>query len=286
LSSISQPSSNPRERLRQMQAMAKAYDNLASSAPGLPEPESLVPVVLAVNDLIRSVADAKITTESAIAQLQSLEDQVRGEDARLTDANALAGAIESRMARLQTAQDERVSKPPEDLARDILRTKQQRKKFYKSESKDIRILIEKFIHDHLGAMVAAEEIGGPVAGELDGIDDDMLSAGFSTQGKPVNIKNISKGSSNAKRQRRLDEIWGDRSGKTPSTEHEAACIQLSTLIDDLIMALNGTSESGIYVELEKDSAAARFLVRAKVAQYHPKDARKLRLIDFGRELDG
>jgi hypothetical protein len=27
------------------------------------------------------------------------------------------------------------------------------------------------------------------------------------------------------------------------------------------------------------------LVRAKVAQFHPKDARRLRLIDFGRELD-
>jgi hypothetical protein len=285
LSRISQPSSNPRERLRQMQAMAKAHDALAASAPELPDPDSLVPIVLAMDDLKRSISDAKTAVESSLGQLQSLENQVRSDEASLTDADAVAGAIESRMAKLQTAQDERVSKPPEDLARDMLRTKQQRKKLYKTESKNIRKALEKFIQDHLGAMIAAEELGGPVAGELDGIDQDVLSAGFSTQGRPVNTKDVNRATSAAKRQQRLDEIWGAQSGNAPTTEQQAACEQLSTLMDDLIMALSGSSESGIYVELERDSAAARFLVRAKVAQYHPKDARKLRLIDFGRELD-
>jgi hypothetical protein len=268
-----------------MQAMAKAYDTLAASAPELPEPASLVPIVLAMDDLKRSISDAKNAIESSLGQLQSLENQVRSDEVSLTDADALAVAIESRMAKLQTAQDERVSKPPEDLARDMLRMKQQRKKLHKTESKNIRKALKKFIQDHLGAMIAAEELGGPVAGELDGIDQDMLSAGFSTQGKPVNTKDANRATSAAKRQQRLDEIWGLQSGSAPTTEQQAACEQLSTLIDDLIMALSGSSESGIYVELERDSAAARFLVRAKVAQYHPKDARKLRLIDFGRELD-
>jgi hypothetical protein len=42
---------------------------------------------------------------------------------------------------------------------------------------------------------------------------------------------------------------------------------------------------GVYVDLPRESAAARFLVRSKCAQFHPKDARKLRLIDFGGEID-
>ena len=43
--------------------------------------------------------------------------------------------------------------------------------------------------------------------------------------------------------------------------------------------------SGVYVHIQRESAASRFLVRAKVAQLHPKDAKRIRLVDFGRELD-
>lgn len=48
---------------------------------------------------------------------------------------------------------------------------------------------------------------------------------------------------------------------------------------------SGGDSSAAYVELPKETAAARFLVRSKVAQFHPRDSTKLRLIDFGRELD-
>ncbi len=40
-----------------------------------------------------------------------------------------------------------------------------------------------------------------------------------------------------------------------------------------------------YVTLQRESAAARFLVRAKIAQFAPRDARRIRLIDFGKRLD-
>ena len=56
------------------------------------------------------------------------------------------------------------------------------------------------------------------------------------------------------------------------------------LTEDL---LNIAVEEGTlaYVTMQRDAAAARFLVRAKVAQFHPKDAQRLRLIDFGQEID-
>ena len=53
----------------------------------------------------------------------------------------------------------------------------------------------------------------------------------------------------------------------------------------LLVALAGESEGGVYINLNRESAAARFLVRAKVAAFHPKDARRLRLVDFGRDLE-
>ena len=49
--------------------------------------------------------------------------------------------------------------------------------------------------------------------------------------------------------------------------------------------MNASLETTQYVNLEKDGAAARFLVRAKVAVYHPKDARKLKLLDFGSTVE-
>ena len=57
-------------------------------------------------------------------------------------------------------------------------------------------------------------------------------------------------------------------------------MEMHSLLDDLLEA--GTS----YIDLPRDSAASRFLVRSKVAQFHPRDARRLRLVDFGRSLDG
>lgn len=57
------------------------------------------------------------------------------------------------------------------------------------------------------------------------------------------------------------------------------------LIGNLFATLRGPGGGKVYYPLERESAASRFLVRAKVAQFHPKDAKKLRLIDFGKELD-
>lgn len=49
--------------------------------------------------------------------------------------------------------------------------------------------------------------------------------------------------------------------------------------------MNASLEVSPYIELKKDSAAVRFLVRAKVAVFHPKDARKLKLVDFGSNVE-
>jgi hypothetical protein len=54
------------------------------------------------------------------------------------------------------------------------------------------------------------------------------------------------------------------------------------LIDKLLQV---ASTSSSYLELERDSAASRFLVKAKIAQYHPRDSRRMRLIDVAREID-
>src|ERR1700761_8740753 len=103
-------------------------------------------------------------------------------------------------------------------------------------------------------MLLAEELGGPVVGELTDVDDDMLTAGFSAQGKPKKVK---PGSTSSRRQLRLDELWGfgqKDDEAEPDSEHQATCEDILGLIDALYQALQGTSESGTYVQLPRDSA--------------------------------
>jgi len=55
------------------------------------------------------------------------------------------------------------------------------------------------------------------------------------------------------------------------------------LLNGLVQAQG--SGPGSYVKLSRESAAARFLVRSKVAQFHPTDATRIRLVDFGGDID-
>jgi hypothetical protein len=163
--------------------------------------------------------------------------------------------------------------------RELRDAKGERVKVFETEAERLRNVLERFVDGHLAAMLAAEEIGGPVVGELMDVDEDMLSAGFSAQGKP---KSGAKPVSDAKRQRRIDEIWGVTAvgdeGEPPESETEAAAVEVKRLLEELVRTKG-------YAELGRDSAVARFLVRARVAQFHPKDAGRLRLVDFTRELD-
>lgn len=159
-----------------------------------------------------------------------------------------------------------------------MRAKNKRKQEFQRELDGLQKALDDFVDEHLAAMLAAEELGGPVVGELADVDEDMLTAGFSSQGKPKSSKALTA-NADAKRQRRIDEIWGGSSEHQHQNEKDAAAEEVRDLLEKLIAANGG------YIGLERDTAVARFVVRAKVAQFHPKDAKRLRLIDFARELD-
>ena len=72
----------------------------------------------------------------------------------------------------------------------------------------------------------------------------------------------------------------DFNGTVPGTERKAAGAGMRRLTEELLNALADEENPESYITISKESAAVRFLVRAKVAQFHPNDARKLRLMDF------
>ena len=131
-----------------------------------------------------------------------------------------------------------------------------------------------------------------MVGDMMDIDMDELGAGFNAHGK---LKKTKSSPDEDVRQRRIDDIWGagggqqakKRKGKRERDEATAAGAELKDLTEQLLNSWmeSAGDNSASYVKIPRETAASRFLVRSKVAQFHPKDATRLRLVDFGRELD-
>ena len=206
------------------------------------------------------------------------------EQADLHDAQLITAALQDRIARLTIKVQEKLKENPEEAARALIAAQEQRMQHLKEETRKLVKGLARFIKSHLAALLATEELGGPVVGDLLDVSDEMLAAGFNPRGYAKKPK-AQKNEVDIKRQNRINQIWGPQEGAIgEGHEREAAAAEMRSLTEDLlnVAAEEGT---GAYVTLTRDSAAARFLIRAKVAQFHPRDARKLRLIDFGRELD-
>lgn len=202
-------------------------------------------------------------------------------------------ALQTRISALTTQLTQQTQKSPSQIFSELQSSFQAGKTHYDTETGNLIRAFNTFIDSHLAPMLAAEELGGPIVGEMLTITPQTLIAGFSTQGKPKKPKETPNMD---KRQRRIDEIWGpkpslDRDEDEDEEEEEwdetrAAAAEMRELAEQLLNGLLEADETGSdgYVTLERDSAAARFLARSKVAQYHFKDARKLKLIDFEKDI--
>ncbi|EUC39283.1 hypothetical protein COCCADRAFT_45 [Bipolaris zeicola 26-R-13] len=293
IDSIAYASEDPHEKLQQLMAVKDAYKRLKPTATYLPPQGSLLPALLAARSIQQNVRGTKEAIASTQSQLLAKETALRREEANLHDANRLTQAMEDRIQRLRSQHQDRSQKTPAQLARELIAAKRAQKEHSDAEMQRLGEAMNDFINDYLSTMLAAEELGGPVVGDMLDVDDDTLAAGFTKKGR---AKSSKKPPSDKTRQRRIDQIWGptkpaadqdddDHEEEPPPTEAEAADAEMRKLIGDLFVTLMGPGAGKAYVQLQRDSAASRFLVRAKIAQFHPKDANKLRLIDFGRELD-
>ncbi|KAF2260954.1 hypothetical protein CC78DRAFT_522453 [Lojkania enalia] len=278
-------SNDPREKLKQLRAVKDAYKTLAHVPPFLPGKDSALPALLAARTLQETIVGTKEAISSTEAQITNTEGKLRREEANLQDAHLITEAMEARIERLRTRQVDRSQKTSAQLAKDLIATKQAQTQAYEEECTRLTKALHDFLEKHLSAMLAAEDLGGPVVGDILDAGNETLAAGFTKNGK---AKSLKKMPSDTRRQRTIDQIWGLQAmpeDEEPMTEAEAADSEMSELIQHLFTTLMGPGGGKAYYELGRDSAAARFLVRSKIAQFHPKDAWKIRLIDFGRELD-
>lgn len=187
----------------------------------------------------------------------SLESIPRVE-ARLSDYQQQLDATKKLLAEqtaLTTALESRLNAPEpseEDGGAAALRDRS--KLFSKRTARALKEL-NRFIDSILASQLEVEEVGGPVAGMAEEL----------------------KGRGKARGQRRIDDMFRDNEGGGSGVAKE-----MKTLLEAL---MNEGQESGGYVSMPRESAASRFLVRVGVARLHPKDATKIRMIDFGARFE-
>jgi hypothetical protein len=238
---------------------------------------------------VNCVKETKECISEIEAGAKEVQKRLGKEQADLKDAKQIQSGLTARISSLREEAEERSQKTPHEVAKEMIHKIEKKQTYYDEQTGNLVRAFNNFIDEHLAAMLAAEELGGPIVGGMVDVNQSVLEAGFSTQGK---VRKASGPVDEHKRQRRIDEIWGpqpsdDGKPKEPWNEQRAAGAEMRELTEQLLNSLveAGGGGPGAYVELERESAAARFLVRAKVAQFHPRDARKLRLVDFGGELD-
>lgn len=273
-----------------LQMVKSAYDDLANQTPFLPFPESVLPALIALRKTHQTVEDTKAYLASHGDEVEKARKRLQAEQSALRDQQVLSQSLHNRIQSLRDGANSRMDMGPDDIAQERIAELKQKKKNYTKDTSTLLKALRKFIDEHLAASLAAEDLGGPVVGDMMDIDDENLAAGFSSQGRQKKPK---ANQDQDKRQRRIDEIWGQgqESAAQPETEDRGEAAAAGAEMRDLTEALlnklveSDGDSSAAYIQLHKETAAARFLVRSKVAQFHPRDSTRLRLIDFGRELD-
>jgi hypothetical protein len=270
-----------------LRALTAAYKSVTTAEPWLPSRESPLPALIALRTTDKTINETRETITRTESDLKQTTARLEKEKADLSDAKLIQTELETRISSLENDIAERTQKTPDEIADDMISEVKTKQAYYDTRTEKLFKAFDTFIDDQLAAMLAVEELGGPIVGEVLDVNEELLEGAFSTQGKPKKSK-----PGEDKRQRRIDQIWGPRPEENEATEKpwdekRAAAMELRDLTEQLLNSLmeaEGTGP-GAYVELQRESAAARFLVRSKVAQFHPNDARKLRLIDFGGEID-
>lgn len=275
-----------------LKIVSKAYQDASEAKPFLPSKGSVLPALLALRRTHQTAEETNAHIQAQVPVLEQTKKRLDDEKRNQRDQQVLQAALEKRVAALREGLETREDKTSDQLAKEKLAELKKQKTKYNQQTTAVMKELGWFIETHLEPMLAAEELGGPVVGELMDIDPDDLSAGFTAHGK---LKRAKEDADDDKRQRRIDDIWGpvgDQPGngakrKRDRDEATAAGAEMRDLTELLLNQAmeSGGDSSAAYIPIPKESAAVRFLVRSKVAEFHPRDSQRLRLVDFGKELD-
>ena len=268
-----------------MQVITSAYRSLAESEPLLPASGSQLPGLLAAREIQRLVLESQDSIATTRALLATARQYLSKEQADLSDGQLLGKTLENRIEKLRVAASQKAKQNPDEIAELLLTKERDLALSYEQDYNNLTDALSGFVDSNLAPLIAAEELGGPVAGSTQDISEDVLAAGFDMKGKRNKSK---KKTSEGARQQRIDRMFAgvhlDEDAEPPEDETQQAAAALKDFLGELLQ-VSIDHGGGRYVTMEKETAISRFLVRAKAAILDPRDARKIRLVDFGRTLE-
>jgi hypothetical protein len=236
----------------------------------------VLPSLLAIEETARLVQENKMSVRMTAEQLSGDRERLRFEEANLRDSQSIASGLRERIQRVRDANTRKEEQIPSQVAREQLAEQKKRNKELDRTTAKLKVSLDKFVDETLAPMLAAEDLGGPTVGDEFEVSDATLKAGYTAHGKPKKQKESVEAEDGS--QQRIDKFMKRNADEGSVNKRETAAKEMHDLLDAMLEA------NSSYIDLKRDSAASRFLVRAKVAQFHPRDARRLRLIDFGRSL--
>lgn len=265
--------------MAQIRQAKDAYASLLQAEPELPAPDSPITSLIALRETSRVLDESKLAIQALKNDLTSNRQRLRIEEDHLRDANLITQHLEARIERLRSENSEKAYKGPAQLAEEAIQAEHKKNNALDRDMLQLKDALDRFIDKHLAAMLAAEDLGGPIVGDALIVSDPALAAGYTNHGKPKKLKVTAAEEAEDPGQQRIDLFLANKpNAVAPTNRREAAAMAMHSLLDALLEA--GPS----YIDLPLESAASRFLVRAKIAQLHPRDAHRIRLIDFGRSL--
>lgn len=284
------PSHEPRTRLRQLRILTTAYKSLTLAKPLFPSSDSPLPALLALRSTLNQIDQSKVSIRETSKDIIEARAKIRRERDDLKNACEITQAMETRIKALTSENERQAQDTPEQLANGMIQKEKQKRRQCNIDLKELVKGFNSFVDEHLATMIAVEESGGPVVGDMVEVDEHTFQTGFNQGGGAKIMKKPKAGEDTTglgKRQRHED-IRGSSDGafdEEPKIQREAAGADFRSLTEDLLNASAGGEGTNPYIQIRRESAAVRFLVRAKVAQFHPDDARQLRLVDFGKKLE-
>lgn len=263
--------------MQQARRAKKAYESVSKAEDQLPPTDSVLPPLLALEQTGKLIEEGKTSVLVTGEKLSVDRERLRIEDANLQDSRAISRGLRERIDRIRSTNARKREQTPSQVAKEVVSEQKKKNQDIDRASAELKNSLNQFIDETLAPMLAAEDLGGPTVGDELEVSDATLKAGYTAHGKPKKQKETEEPDLGS--QQRIDQyLRRNDDGSTATGKRQAAATEVHELLDALLEA------DFSYVDLTRDSAASRFLVRAKVAQFHPRDARRLRLIDFSRSL--
>ncbi|KAK6361363.1 hypothetical protein TWF730_005097 [Orbilia blumenaviensis] len=268
--------------IAKLKALKNGSESYFDELPWLPEDDSGINTLLTLRSVLKVIEANREGVTNAERELEEARKTVRRERGWVAAAQELEKELDRKIDELEGT--DRQAENPKKRERKQIEAYEKQTKEMTQTSARLKRELQKFVTERLGTAVAVEEAGGPVTGSKLNMVELKSYLAIGEEGGPGRKTKVAKAKERG--QKRLDDIWGNQDEEGASIRHEKkAGEELLELIEKLVNTMLH-DDPHIYTRLTRESAASRYLVRSFVATLHPKDALRIRLLDFGGKMEG